>query len=424
MRSCKIPKANWEFIIISIYITSKMLWDRIPYIFELLFWGTILINAFTFFYNSKIQKRNGKIILLSIIVYSYVLLNAMIKDTPSQLARCIYEYIVYMLIMFYFIRIRKKINLNFCLTIISYWGLIIAALTWFEYITKNYILNDLSAYGTILYVGSNGFRSAVFTRSFLSHGVVLGIFSLFFLQLWNQYKKRKFMAGCLFCYSAILATGSRGPLVAFFCAIIFFEFFDAFIVEKRNSGRTKFILLGMIGLLALLIILTINVNPSGSSIEYFIYRIQNVFNWKGDAGNSGRILIWTKSINDYFAKAPLFGIGPSKTGSWGNGSLGVTESGLLKRLCELGIVGFVLFYTTIIYILRKPRRKYSKECKKEIEFWLSIFLGIFINDITVQSTEEIMVAFWWWCALGAIYYLKSGKGIEKSYEKNALHNEC
>lgn len=417
----KIRKADLEFILISIYITSKMLWDQIPYIFELMFWMIVLIKSFEYLYNSIRQKRNGKTILFFIIIFVYVLANAIIKDTSLQLSRSIYEYIAYALVTFYFARTRAKICLDYCLKWIAYWGVVIAALTWYEYATKSYIITDLSEYGNILYVGINGFRATVFTRSFLSHGVVLGIFSLFFLRLWNQYKKRKYLLGTIFCYSAILATGSRGPLVAFSCAIIFYWFFDAFIIEKKSSKKNKFILFGMFGVLALMILITMNVDPSGSALEYFIYRIQNVFNWKGDAGNSGRIIIWIKSINDYFVKAPIFGIGPSKTGSWGDGSLGVTESGILKRLCELGIIGFILFYYCIYYIIRKAVKMCAKDSKKEIGLWLSVFLGIFINDITVQSTEEIMVAFWWWCSLGAIIYLKSYKGIrKKDHEKNAL----
>lgn len=384
-----------------IYITSKMLWDRIPYIFEISFWLIVLWNAFVYLHDSI--KKNKTIIAIASLTAIYIVADAVIFDSTQQLIRSIYEYIVYMLIFFYFVRLKNRIHLTHCLRVLSNWGALLALLTWIEYIRKQYILTDLSAYGEILYVGNNGFRATVFTRSFLSHGVVLGVFSIISLYLWYQLKGRSYLFKGIFCYAAILATGSRGPLVSFFCAIVFLYYIEVFKIKKSRNKKTKFILTFFFAIGVLLFILTLNVNPADSSIAYFIYRIQNIFNWTGDAGNSGRILIWNNAINEWFMKSPILGIGPSKTGSWGDGSLGVTESGLLKRLCELGIVGFILFYGLIAYILKNAT---SVKNKSEMVFWIAIFIGIFVNDITVQSTEEIMVAYWWWCSLGAIYSLK------------------
>ena len=409
MPEYKIRICDLKFTLIAIYITSKMLWDTIPYVFELLFWLIVLWDAFDYIYISIKEKKNTKIILMTVIICSYIFCNAFVQDSLKQLSRSIYEYIVYMMVMFYFIKERKKLQLILCLKWITHWGIFIAVLTWIEYITKRYILTDLSMYGRILNVGENGFRAAVFTRSFLSHGVVLGIFTVMFLYLWYELGSKKYLVGGGFCYLSILATGSRGPLVAFLCAIIFFYYAEAFLIRKQSSKKSKFVLAGLMGVLALGILLMIDVDPTSSAASYFVYRIQNIFNWKGDAGNSGRLLLWKNAINNWFLKASVFGIGPSKTGSWGEGSLGVTESGILKRLCELGVVGFVLFYAFILYIIVRCIKFCTYQSKKEAVFWLSMVIGIFINDITVQSTEEIMVAFWWWCALGAIYYLKTNK---------------
>lgn len=421
----KIQVNNLKFVLISIYVTSKMLWDTVPYIFELLFWMVVLCNVFEFIYSSITEKKNTRLILSLLVIYGYIFCNALVKDTLQQFSRSVYEYIIYMFIMLFFIKTRAKIQLITCLKGITFWGTIIAVLTWVEFIKKQYILNDLSAYGQILNVGENGFRAAVFTRSFLSHGVVLGIFTLMFLYLWYELRKTKYLFGGFFCYLSILATGSRGPLVSFFCAIIFLYYADVFLINKKVSKKRKFVLAGLLGVLALYVLLMIDVDPTSNSVSYFVYRVQNIFNWTGDAGNSGRILLWNNAFNNWFLKAPLFGIGPSKTGSWGNGSLGVTESGLLKRLCELGIIGFLFFYAFIFNNIKKCIICCDNSSKKEVIFWMSIIVAIFINDITVQSTEEIMVAFWWWCALGAIYYLKRiNKKRKLKYEKNCICNEC
>ena len=408
----RIKTQNMEFILISIYITSKMLWDKIPYIFEWLFWLMILWNAGNYIC-PLLQKRRINRYLIHIEMFIvYVLINGIMQDSTIVLIRSIYELIIYMMVMLYFLQVRKKINLLYCLKEIVIWGAIISVLTWFEYITKHYILTDLSGYGQILFVGNNGFRATVFSRSFLSHGIVLGIFTMIGLYIWYVSRKKRYLILGMFAYSAILATGSRGPLVAFFVAIVFFYYYDVFLIRKKRIKKYRFIAVGIVLGLLIITILNLNVDPTTSSMSYFIYRIQNIFNWTGDAGNVGRILIWKKSLNNWFVKSPIFGIGPSKTGSWGDASLGVTESGILKRLCELGMVGTLMFYSLIFYIIRKSTKIKNKGNKKEMALWLSIFLGIFINDITVQSTEEIMVAFWLWCSLGGILYLKQQDKLE------------
>ena len=73
------------------------------------------------------------------------------------------------------------------------------------------------------------------------------------------------------------------------------------------------------------------------------------------------------------------------------------------------MVGFILFYTYLLFVVKgslKCIKWLSENEKKEMVLWLTIFIGIFINDLTVQTTEEIMVSFWWWLALGGITVLK------------------
>lgn len=416
MLKSKIKRENLEFIFISIYITSKLLWDTIPYVFELIFWALIFLKAINYIYPFIKRLSLNKLLTFMSVFCIYILLNGFLQDDSSVFARSIYEYIAYMLVMLYFIQAREKIDLIYCLKRIVVWGCVISVLTWYEYITKQYILTDLSLFGTIMYVGNNGFRAAVFSRSFLSHGMILGVFSLMSLYLWYVFNKKKYLVLSAFAYVSILATGSRGPFVACFVAIAFFYFADAFIIRNKRSQKDKFIIACLVCILILIVVLNIDVDPSLSSISYFIYRIQNIFNWTGDAGNTGRILIWNNSINNWFKKSPIFGIGPSKTGSWGESSLGVTESSVLKKLCELGVVGTILFYALIYFVVKNSIKLVNVSYRKEAVFWLSLFIAIFINDFAVQSTEEIMVAFWFWCSLGGIYYLKRKDFIERGIQ--------
>ena len=100
-----------------------------------------------------------------------------------------------------------------------------------------------------------------------------------------------------------------------------------------------------------------------------------------------------------------FGVGPSQTGSWNlNGLYGVTESGILKRFCELGIVGVALHYSFVFNVFINGLKCYKKNYKNDrsIIFYIGLFIAVFVDDITLQATEEIIVAFFMWFALAGI----------------------
>jgi hypothetical protein len=56
--------------------------------------------------------------------------------------------------------------------------------------------------------------------------------------------------------------------------------------------------------------------------------------------------------------------------------------------------------------------RHTKKIRMEILLWFAIFIGIFINDITLQATEEIMVSYWFWTALGGIMYIANSNKID------------
>ena len=423
----------WYFI----YMSSKILWDKIPIVFEAIFILSMAYEALRFF-NNLFGTGLKKEWFLAMLFALFIVVNAAIHDTAKEFVRSMYEYVFYIFPMCAFIRNRKRINIFKCLKILTIWGAVISGLSWYEYMTRHYLLKDLSFGGHILNVGSYGFRSAVFTRSYLSHGMILGILALVAIYLWCDTKRKYWLFIGLFEFASIITTGSRGPLVATAVALALFYYLDTFYIKKSRRRKDKFRLCVLILTIVFFAIMLNPIESADSFLTYYIYRIQSVFNWKGDAGNVGRLLIWRNAINEMFLKAPILGVGPSKTGSWTIGTLGVTESGVLRRLCEFGIVGFVIFYSFMFNILKgsiKSLKRLPVKLRNEMVLWLAIFIAIFINDFTVQTTEEIMISFWWWISMGGIYYLKnvvpknsmcdmSNNAVEMTYEKNSLYNEC
>lgn len=395
----KINKYNLIFLSLCIYFTTKMLWDTvIPNIFEFVSLLLLLYGAFLYFYTSKITKSTFGIVALYIIFSIYIVLNAAIQDNSQQFFRSIYEYIFYSSILFSCAYYLNRIQFENIVKILAFLGLIIALLSWYEYLTGSYIIGRFDASYTI------GFRAAVFTRSYLSHGIVLGFFSIIDYYIYIFSRRKIYLILCIFSFVSILTTSSRGPIVAVFAALVIMYVLN---YRRRNTSYTKrFCIIIFLLLLFLLIFLFLNstVTTGNTDVDYFLYRIRQITNWTGDAGNVGRIRIWNRTF-DLIRSSLLFGIGPSKTGSWGSGSIGVTESGILKHLCELGVVGFLIYYLFIINIIIKgiAANKFCND-KAHIEFicYIGLIIMILVNNITLQSTEEIMVSFIFWLGMGGL----------------------
>lgn len=400
MKSAHIRLYDIPVIWLLIYFSGKLLFDEVPYLFELVSLAMIAIYTVAWLVCEGPYTRH-KLTLVSIFVVFcvYVIVNALLQCTRQELFRAIYEYAVYTCMFFAMSYLLPKADLTKCLSAFLLWGVIIAGLSWVEYFTQTYIVSDIQ-----YNIGYAGFRATVFSRSYLSHGTLLGIFSLVGMGLFYIQKKVRWVLAAVFCYAAILTTASRGPLVAAGFALVCQFMLNAYISKKYSKKRFGASILLIAAILVVIVIVFGTFTTGNETIDYFLYRIRSIVNWNGDAGNLGRLQIWAQSI-DWFKTNVLFGIGPSKTGSWSEATIGVTESGVLKRLCELGIVGVTIYYFFVFIILKKGIRSYramNAASKKNMLPWIGIIIAIMINDCTLQVTEEIMVSFFMFTALAEI----------------------
>lgn len=411
-----IYKKNFAITILCIYMLTKMLWDTlVPNIFELISLAIIAYGIFMYFKEIKFTKNSFSIVALIVLFSIYILFNSFTKDNTQQMSRALYEYIFYLFIIFAANYYLQKTDIHRMIKILNGLGIVIVVLSWYEYLTKSYLIGSFS--NTILYSNNSAFRAAVFSRSYLCHGIMIGFFSLLSFFLLLDTKKKKYLFQTVITYGTILTTSSRGPLVATGVALLVMYLANEY--RQNNSIDKKVLKWCSLAVLALIIFsfLTSTFTTGNETIDYFLYRTRKIIDWSGDAGNVGRIRLWNNAI-EWFKTDILFGIGASKTGSWGTGSLGVTESGVLKRLCELGIVGFLLFYTLIFRIVKVGIRNYklSNYCMKLIYIlFFGIFIMIMINDITVQSTEEIMVSFLLMLSLGGMNIRMNDEVFRKDY---------
>lgn len=399
----RILKRNLIILVLCLYFISKMLWDSFFFgMFEAISIILICYGIFQYFSRSTNYKYIS-IIALFIVFFIYIFIECFFNGSEQYTFRAIYEYIFYTSIIFAMSYYLEKCDLVRLIHKIYIFGLIIAVLSWYEYLTKSYLIGSFR--NTIQYRYSEyTLRAAVFSRSYLSHGVVLGFITLCAFYLFLKTEKKRYFFSTLFCWISILTTSSRGPLVSTFIALVLAYIMNQYRISKKIDKK----LLVWFGISCLAIVVLVFLNSSFTTkneiINYFFYRTRQIINWSGDAGNIGRLSIWKRTM-EWFKTDIFFGIGPSKTGSWGKSSIGVTESGVLKRLCELGIIGFIIYYLFIYLILKNGIYKYKRLTEQEkISFILffSVTVLVLVNDITLQSTEEIMVSFIYAFGLGGL----------------------
>lgn len=378
-----------------------MLWDTVvPHVFELLVIGILVLTA-----SYEITHIKRKSVAMAVLIYAvftfYIIASASIKDSTDQQFRAIYEYTFYILMIFSGIYYYQRVEFQRIAKNMVIFGCLIAALSWYEYITRSYLIGSFAATIQSTY----GFRAAVFSRTYLSHGVILGVFAILAYYMFLDTSEMIYLASSILCYISILTTSSRGPLVACTAGLILMWFVNYYSSHSNIQKRIYIIFALLLVLIAIMMFLESTFTTGNPTIDYFLLRTRNIINWNGDAGNVGRVYWWEYAINNWFKKSPWFGIGPSKTGSWGEGAIGVTESGFLKHLCELGIIGAIIYYSLIAYIITRGIINYKKEIENNKLAYLCLFgivTMIMINDITVQTTEQIEVSFYLNTALGGL----------------------
>ena len=238
------------------YFSTFSLWNSIfgkkIFYFVIAIMGLfIYIYMFKFIFNKNKNNRLLYLILSFLFIYySFVIINGIYFKNNSRLIVGIDEYIIYSLPFFIPIFVLyKDINEQYIqkiLLIFLFINFITSLLAIYEYITGSYIIKgNLVVYSNIM-LGTA--RASVFNGSYLGLGAFIGQLSLVnFYFIFNKGHKSLFY-NLLFIFSfiinmmGIMATGSRGPLVAtVFAIILFVLLYYIFIVLKNNNINKRFL---------------------------------------------------------------------------------------------------------------------------------------------------------------------------------------
>lgn len=347
------------------------------------FVGFMLILAFGYFvmYRHMVVKIHGSLFFTLLFLYvCFIILSMLAIQTSSNYA--VFEYLFYLSFFFANCFVLRYVPAESLFKRFEIIGIVISLEAIWEYVT-----------GKILF--RVGFDSdvQVIRRSFGLIGspiilaMLLGCISLMCIYLGMRDSVKHYaFAGLTFV--AMLCTQSRGPLVGYFTGIYLLYVIYGVTTKKDPKfilifKRTWVVVASILLALGLVFLLS-DVNQFANTI---VTRLQSIFEWgSSNATNFERRRRWQVAF-DVFKMHPFVGYGVSSTGVHGANGI-ITESGVLKRLAELGLIGSTLcFGTFVIGFFSKLINALSY--KREVTaIAAGLVASIFVEDVVMQVVES------------------------------------
>lgn len=391
----RIKKQEIIFYFVMIYILLK-------YPLGLLFSNVIhravqIFIYLSFFYTIIIKriykKLSSTVVLFFISNYLYVIVQGLLYGNTQRFQIGIKTYVLYSLVFFVSMYLYRYIDIEKFISLFIGYGVLNSIVSILEFYTKKSVITGESLKHYIN--GGVLVRTLGLNGNYFICAVILGLCSLF--AFYRLQKKINFFNISTFfiLIFGVLSTQSRGPLVGTVVALVYLYL----VKGENNSYISKKIVrfIGIVIIISVFIIWVLNtdLDISNTTINTFLIRIRQIFDWRGETANVERIQRWNKALV-WMSEKPLFGHGIGSTGS-DVASMGVTESGILQRIVDLGIVGTFFNIGMIISVMCK----YKKDSKiKNINPYCKIFsaaiLLIIVEDFILQifASMDIMLLFW------------------------------
>lgn len=372
-------------------LISELLFDINPIVIIILF----LAGGFNSIIKKGYKSFDSRFLILLIIFWCYVFLNGLFFYNLNTLIKGITQYILFVMPLF-LIRLDKKKSIVGLFKYYVFLNIPNAVGSIIEYITGKYLLST----SHIQYVNEGVLRTAAFTGSMIELPLLLGISLIFCLYLYNECDKKKvyLVLGILNCIGMIL-TQSRGPIVAVLVSILTYYILNGSVKKYDKKIIRRIGIVIILFLIAYIFIFELGVlNDTG--LQPFVERAKTVLVWTNneyDHSNATRMNIWRYWI-EQIKFHPVFGIGIGVTGSDRTVTMGVTESAILKRLVELGIVGTVLSFSLYFRFFKLANKKIFSNhfSKKEVLVVYSIFVMLVVEGLVLQIDEYFQATSVFW----------------------------
>lgn len=268
--------------------------------------------------------------------------------------------------------------------------------------------------------------SIAILQSILSNGMIRGYgwagpaFTLFFLpfMIFPLLSKRKDKLTNLSFLLGILATILSQQRTLF--SVLLLTYCISFLLTKNLKKKLKFIFYIIVGICFLIVLMNFIPDHLVSNIEL---KIQEIFNSNLNSNNTIgiRFRLWYTAIL-LFKANPLIGIGSGSFARIANeaslsdytalisGEVGLsTHNQLLEFLAELGIIGVLLTYGMIIYILFYIYSEAKKYNLLRDPIFISLYSSIIALSLYDIYGQSIFYTFWCYILLLNFAYIKHKK---------------
>lgn len=235
---------------------------------------------------------------------------------------------------------------------------------------------DMSYYG----------RSIGFNRNLLAISYAFGIAFLVLL-IQKKYINKKYYI-LMFIYLAIIfVTGSRKGILLAFILLIGFLF--------TNMGLNKKKIFRNFLIIIVILLSSFFVIKSNSELDH---RMQDLFNsFQGETVQDKSVIernYYKKTAIELFKKEPVIGIGIYGFAGYmekvGYSHIAYSHTNWLELLCTIGIIGFILYYSQYLIILKKSIKIFDS---KNIETYLPLvsIITLFVFEYGFVSYFELVI---------------------------------
>lgn len=262
------------------------------------------------------------------------------------------------------------------------------------------ILNSTSRLGTYM------FKEPYGTRMTYTYSLEIVLFYLIICFMDNKNKRIKLGIEICFLLLCTFLTGTRKIFVGMIVLIISY----IIIKNKKNIFRVTFKILGIIILSLIGFQITMSVDFLYNS---FGYRIESAINFTSGSTNADTSLRDRNKMIEYgmseFKNHPLIGRGSNTFHSLFYIYYGqdlYSHNNYVELLCNLGLIGFLIYYSIYIVILISGKNKPSRY------IFISMLLALMVMEYWTVSYYRIH--FLTFLNL-SIIYLTSGNKKEGEY---------
>lgn len=395
---------------------TYILGDFFKYIFliSILFaslYGILLI------FNRKKTKDYFAVIVSVLLFDLYAVFSAIRADATELLILTLVRYILYSCPIFFFPYVYKRINWENVLKFISLFGIIDTGISVYEYITHTVVFNIT---GRLQVVQLNGaIRTFGLNGNYFILAEILSLCGLVSLYLFFNSKEKKYFCSFIWITIGVFTTGTRGYYVSYLIGIFVLIMLGQ--KEKKTKRILKICVLFITVVILTFIIFGTNLNTGLEQIDIVLDRFRTIVDWSNEQANSMRMLAWRNSVK-IWKDHLFFGNGACATEFDYSKRLIVTESGFLKRLVELGLVGTVLQYISLFVPMVYGAKKYFTASSKN-RGWSLAFAVIacsMAEDMILQMYTGIEFTIVLWFCVAYIYYQPIIKVSENEVKKNGV----